>query len=383
MTHISRKKNISFFAALVIVFAVLLFQLANQKPYYNWDIIPYIAIALNYQSDDIEFVHKETYRHLQKSVNDQTYKQLTINGTYRSQIAQNPHFLAEQLPFYAVKPGYPWLIAALSILNVPPVEASVIISRIFYALTMLLIFSWLRLTCGDIPSAIITSLLFSTPFLTSLARLSTPDAIALFLISLSFCLILQMEKIKIGLSFLLIAIFFRPDTMLLLVLVCISYTFASVGKTKGLLVFAAAGLGVYLVISYIAGSYSISTLLAHSQNPMFEPSKYISSWGFSDYISYYWIYFRHAVLYTYLSYYFLGFVVIAFLAAKSHNDKILAVASATLVFMCCHWIAHPMEKERTLAFTFLLFIPLTLEVFHTYTGEKKLPLALPNEDKPV
>ena len=34
---------------------------AFEKPYYNWDALPYMAVALSYESDDAKFIHDTVY----------------------------------------------------------------------------------------------------------------------------------------------------------------------------------------------------------------------------------------------------------------------------------------------------------------------------------
>jgi hypothetical protein len=107
---------------LLALFALLLSIL---KPYYNWDLIAYVASAKSYEEKEIKKLHSFTYEQIENSVSESTWEELTgsqdnnIDQQYRRIIHTDPTAFAEQLPFYQIRSAYPILMYLFYKLGIP------------------------------------------------------------------------------------------------------------------------------------------------------------------------------------------------------------------------------------------------------------------------
>ena len=115
-----------------------------QKPLYNWDMIPYVAIALLDAGQPADTLREKTYDIIKNStaaeaheflLGGSIYKKDTYNrgADYRYMVANDSKIFADQLPLYTVKPVYPALMSLLYRVGVNPVRASIAISGAAYA----------------------------------------------------------------------------------------------------------------------------------------------------------------------------------------------------------------------------------------------------------
>src|ERR1700712_1641175 len=95
--------------AAIVYCAMLLYAAfcSLKKPAYNWDILPYMGVVLNYDEADVKMVHSEVYAIAKKEIPVVYYNRMVdpLNA-YRSSVAQNPEVFRSQFPFYIVKPLY-------------------------------------------------------------------------------------------------------------------------------------------------------------------------------------------------------------------------------------------------------------------------------------
>ena len=111
---------------------------------------------------------------------------------------------------------YPALMAALAVAGVPLVFGSVLISAAAYAALILLLFRWASRHVGEWSAVVLASLIaLSAPFWV-LARLSTPDALALLIVMSGLYVLLEWRRPGLALAILLIAIFARPNAVVAL-----------------------------------------------------------------------------------------------------------------------------------------------------------------------
>ena len=82
---------------------------AFRHPYYNWDMLPYMALALKMDHIDSNALHKLTFSVAKADIPAVEYGYLT-GGEYREKMAESPADFYSQLPFYVVKPFYIWMV---------------------------------------------------------------------------------------------------------------------------------------------------------------------------------------------------------------------------------------------------------------------------------
>jgi hypothetical protein len=66
------------FSALLLFFLLAAFAIIMSvyKPYYNWDIIGYIASVKSFEQQDMESLHSFTYDQLRNSLSAERYEEL-------------------------------------------------------------------------------------------------------------------------------------------------------------------------------------------------------------------------------------------------------------------------------------------------------------------
>ena len=196
---------------LFVLGALCLTGILAFQPYHNWDMIPYIASALEWGGGTPEEVHAETYQILRSELSEQQVTVLT-SGEYRERCLQEPGFFSAQLPFYRVKPLYIGGIVLGAKAGLPWSSAVRLPSLLGYLAIALLFWFWLGNRVGPLRRFLIAFLSMAIYPVTELARLATPDGLAVFFLCLVFWRIEQGRTNIIPLIlFTLLAIAARPD----------------------------------------------------------------------------------------------------------------------------------------------------------------------------
>ena len=124
------------------------------RPLYNWDMIPYVAIALLDAGHPADSLRQKTYEIMERGspvsaheflFGGSEYKKDTYNrgADFRYMVAHDLKIFADILPFYVVKPVYPALMSLLVRAGISPVAAA----RPFPALPTLLFVSSFTFGC--------------------------------------------------------------------------------------------------------------------------------------------------------------------------------------------------------------------------------------------
>src|SRR5687768_9779661 len=94
------------FAAFIALMALTPFL----HPAYNWDLAPYLAIAMEDDIPDHAELHKKVWDIMEAGATPDQFNQLkTVNDYNKAQYA-NPEFFFSQLVLYRVKIGYTTLL---------------------------------------------------------------------------------------------------------------------------------------------------------------------------------------------------------------------------------------------------------------------------------
>ncbi len=161
-----------------LAFSLVLLVSSQSDPFYNWDIVGYIAIVKSYETDDLREIHTFAYGELARAVPAEIFETFVPrDGGYESEQSQDPGGFSEQLHFYRFRPVYLALLFVLYRLGLNVVFASHLISGVSATLGLCLLFVMAR-------KRIENRLLYILPILAvvfgllDIARLSTPDGIA-------------------------------------------------------------------------------------------------------------------------------------------------------------------------------------------------------------
>ncbi|WP_374832404.1 hypothetical protein [Paenochrobactrum pullorum] len=101
-------KIAGFLAILAAMATTVIYSLT--KPDNNWDMIPYIAAALNDRYSDPVALHTETWRQVIDVTSEYELYALKYGDHYRRAQWESPENFASQLPMYHVKTGYVQLL---------------------------------------------------------------------------------------------------------------------------------------------------------------------------------------------------------------------------------------------------------------------------------
>jgi hypothetical protein len=202
--------------AAVALLVLLTLNVLWARPDYNWDVLPYVAVAYQFAGASPEQSHERTYALVQETLPAE-FRQLTEANTYRSAVFHDPVAFNQQLPGYRIKVIYPWLMRQLMRPGFDPIHASVLISRVAYLAVGLVMLLWLLPWAGPLAAASAAYVVMSLSFSVDLAQLSTPDALSTLVVLLSFWLLFEKGRSILPLGLLVASVAVRPDNLLWLV----------------------------------------------------------------------------------------------------------------------------------------------------------------------
>ena len=238
--------------AWVAMVAVVLFisGYALYRPAPDTDLLFYVATVHQWEGLSPEANHEQTYREVRDFLSPAAYDAMTVENDYMRTVTADPEAFVQQIPFYSVKVLYPAMLLLMSHVGIPIGLASVLISVAAYALTILLVFGWLRRYHAPWMAWAIASLIALSAPLWTLARLESPDALATLLVVGSLFLILERNRANLGMAGLLVAVLARPNGVILFVTVALALMVAGAGSSVRLRpVAAAAWIGVAVILA--------------------------------------------------------------------------------------------------------------------------------------
>ena len=342
--------------ACMFVLGVVYLQLQRHEPFYNWDIIPYIGIAQVWSGKDLNEAHAATFALVEQEVSPSRYADLVGRNDYRQGVFDNPDYFHKQFPFYSVKPAYPILLLLLDKLGVDMVSASVGISRACYVLTGLLLLAWTWRYMPPLPAAMIAAALLSTSIVLQLALFSTPDALSVLVMLLGIFLLAELRMEPAAWTLLVVAVLIRPDNVALIsVFAAWALIFSDLGrKTVGVALLSS--VGIYLLVNFLSGNYGWAIHFFHSiYGGVLDPAARDVHLTLQQYMGIYGALTRpHYAPFTWL-FLALNLLLLIRCVQKCGIGNIwTGLLASNLVYVVLHWIAHPIEKDRTLVLAFLL-----------------------------
>ncbi|NOT32286.1 MAG: hypothetical protein HOP15_17710 [Planctomycetes bacterium] len=192
-----------------------------RRPALNFDLVDYVALALEWVEDDPEAVHRRTYEVLAAELPPDVFVDFTSGGSptaagpYRERIAKDWEAFDANLGFHRGRYLYTATVCGLNALGVPLVAATAVPNLIFWGLTALFVLFWATRHFALGPAAVFAlGILYSPPVL-SLVPASTPDGMATFLVVLSLYLVLEQRAFLASATLLTLAILVRSDFVLI------------------------------------------------------------------------------------------------------------------------------------------------------------------------
>jgi hypothetical protein len=327
-----------------------------KKQAYNWDILPYMAIVLSHNNNDINKIHQEVYTIAENEIPEAIYKKL-IDSTnlYRKDVAKSPAELHLQLPFYAVKPLYTLACSFFYKAGFSITKSTVLPSIVSYFFIAVLLFTWIKKYYSWIFTFITSALVMLSPPVLLTAQLSTPDCMSGLLLFASIYFFVEKKSFVFPSLILLLSIFVRLDNILPAVLICsiVYYTQKKsiiITSKKHLLLLVGMVLSyffvTYTIYSYGWGIFYYPVFITHL-NPFYDIHR---SFSFTDYTSVVKSQLMTGLYYSFLvSYLLLAFV---FLNKSFTNNKITRVTIEQflcwtfLVIIALRFVLQPVISDR-------------------------------------
>lgn len=237
------------------------------QPAHDWDMIGFTAVIASWQTPNPVEIHRRVYQQILESTPPAIYKELTA-GPFRHDIATNPLHLAEQLPFYSIKPLYldvVWLGHRLGL----GLERSMRLVSVLSVLALgLLCFQWMRIYLTDLQSAIISACLFITGPMHHLARFNEPDALNAVVVASSLYFLFERKRKFPGLLLLCVSPLVRPDSaimslLLLAYLATLAPARIAIRKLYAIVLAGTVGTSL-LLISRFSGNYGWKILFVNT-----------------------------------------------------------------------------------------------------------------------
>jgi hypothetical protein len=224
---------------------------AYATPSHNWDMIAYVAAALQRDGLRGDDLLRATYDAVRKEVSAAEYDILTApagEDYYRHTVSTNAAALEQNLQFYTVRPAY---IAAIRLLGhglgIGYPKATYLVSALTGALSVLALA--LLFTPMGWPQAVLFPVIIFNSGLAYVASMSVPDALAGFAALSGLLALARRSGLVHGIAIILPAI--RPDYLILSLLLCL----------PGLLVRRSIAAGAAAAASLAAGV--AATFLGH------------------------------------------------------------------------------------------------------------------------
>ncbi len=229
--------------ALLLTVTLLL----GQRPYYNWDMFPYMAIALSNPSVPFDSTHRQVYRIAKAELPSQDFEAISSR---QPELMKDAASFQNILKYFTIKPGYNAFVWALYHLGANLVAATYLPSLFSYLTLGLLLFWWTQRTGPPMLAGLATVVIMLAPPMVDLARYSSPDMLCALVSATGFLLIMSARTLP-GLMVLLTAVLIRPDALILLLLVTLVLTLS--GQIKWSIALAISLLGATVVLFLFGG----------------------------------------------------------------------------------------------------------------------------------
>jgi hypothetical protein len=184
-------------------------------PELNWDMLPAMALALEWEVKDPVELHRRTYALAATELPPEAYAELTAPGV-RAVRAQDPAAFHEHLAFYRARALYSIAVRLLHRQGMPLSAATWWIPLGCYVLVAFLVLGWAasRLPLGL--AALFALGIAHTPALLNQANTSSADGLATLFVCLGAWALIERRLFPVAAGMLTLALGARPDTLVLI-----------------------------------------------------------------------------------------------------------------------------------------------------------------------
>ena len=238
---------------------------ASDRLVYNWDMLGYMALALEWEEEDPAEVHRRTYAAARERLPERVFGGLVApvrgveDGGVRFQRAKDPEAFTEHIAFYRARVLYTLLILGVHKCGAPLADTTWWISLASFGLTALVVLAWVARHVALVPAALVALGLAHSPALIETATFSTADALGTLVTCLGVFLFVERRARFAAAAVLTAAICVRPDAVIFNVfLIAGVFLLEPAGarpSVRFLLGWLAASLLAYFAVQRFSGSY--------------------------------------------------------------------------------------------------------------------------------
>ena len=209
--HPKTNSRLSLLFPTFILILIGLTIILAKRPFHNWDMIPYIACELEWEGVPKASLHKETYQILRAELSEEKFTLLT-SGEYRERCYRDSSFFLSQLPSYRIKGLYIIVVMLARDIGFSYTFATRIPSLLGFISIAFLLWFWLGKILQPLHRFSLALVSIAMFPVTELARLSTPDGLAVSFLLCIFCFVEQGRRnIPLLVLFTLLATAVRVD----------------------------------------------------------------------------------------------------------------------------------------------------------------------------
>lgn len=337
----------------------------SQRPYYNWDMFPYMALTA--QSDlPFDSTHALIYRTAKEEMPPRDYEAIMRR---QALLAANSNAFEDALRYFRIKPIYLFTTRALHNLGVDLVTSTWLPSILSYVLIGSLLFVWLQRILIP-PLAAGATLLFAiSPFMIIPARYSSPDAMSALFTFAGLYLIAE-SSVVLGIVLAFVSIAIRPDAVIMMIPICVALYKSN--KVRSLYLTATLLLSISTAIVMLSSTGLLAEYL-------FTTADYSQSWTLDQH----WSHYSESLidgLGTLANsgvVIFLWFGVMSIILLNSDNSVVESsrrfwwwILSLTLCVFALRYLLHPVIEDRFLLSAYLLIFVGFCKTLQTYLPSK-------------
>jgi hypothetical protein len=314
----------------------------------------YVGSALSFAQKDPVEIHNEVYQGLEKVVTNNQFIDMTSSSDYLSTVKNDPVAYWQQLSFYRPKLIYSCLILLFSYMGVNIFLSTSVISGLSVILSLWLALILFKTVLPRLFLLIIPLIGFQFGAF-ELARISTPDGLALFMTTL--VIFLLFKRIKWMLILLPFLTLVRPDLFPFSILMLMGIYFISPKTSKYILILACCAIGIYLFSNKILYGYGWLISYSMAFNKLIPyPATTTVSFSLSNYFKIIIGSFRATISgdKAFLAYLISLVVLLKILTKKNsmlpeislQHNKLVVFLIASLGYMLAHFFAFPSMQFR-------------------------------------
>jgi hypothetical protein len=231
----------------------------DRDPALNWDMLPAMALAVEWTEEDPVEVHRRTYEAARAELPPEVFADLSAGVAVRAARYRDPQAFHEHLAFFRSRVLYTLAVRGLHALGTPLTRATWWVPLGAFALGAALFVLWCARYLPLALACVLALGLAHTPALLNQANTSTADGLATLLVLGGAYALLERRSFALGAVLLALAIGARPDSVILVgCLAAAAFLLYPRDERPSLRVLAAwvlASAGLYLGLARFAGEY--------------------------------------------------------------------------------------------------------------------------------